>query len=422
MKKVLLIWTLILQWTITFAQTDIVVTQQPKIVPEGKKWVLQTNKETKIEISRSTLISGNLCNARFLSNPGIVTVILEGDYGTPKEGYALLFSTFEKESYTNEYTYKLIPKSILDSKFNLSELNSKSLDQIGQQELTFYSGTKVYVTECLVSIKFVQYDLTKSELEKTKKEKEELIRKENEGKRQEEEVRIAEEKAKNERLKNMSLFFSSHDLSNKEELALTISDNAALTVYNYIKYFEKEYPDAYKYKVDVYNRNVETDGKPDEYSLLDLNTLFDENAQLKEIEAKNVLITGQGMKDIKIPDEFTAKLRNDIKLNKSAIVKVDNQENKVKSKFTVYCNYNEQVKKEIIEVTKTKNGDMKLPDNYSLDSSVIEELTKMLNDYQKGKYKVNLLRTNISLTLTHFQNHESKTLKKWELTTVESIE
>ena len=173
MKRILLVTTLILQWTITLAQTDVVITQQPKTVPEGKKWVLQTNKETKIEISRSTLVSGNLCNARFLSNPGIVTVILEGDYGRPKEGYALLFNAFEKEPYANEYTYKLIPKSIVDSKFNLSELNSKTLDQIGQKELSFYAGTKVYVTECLVSIKFVQYDLTKADLERIKNQKDE---------------------------------------------------------------------------------------------------------------------------------------------------------------------------------------------------------------------------------------------------------
>ena len=71
----------------SFGQRNIVLSSYPKKVPDGKKWILTTNKETLIEVDYGVLNDGSLCNALFLSSPGVIHGVLEGNYGNPKEGY-----------------------------------------------------------------------------------------------------------------------------------------------------------------------------------------------------------------------------------------------------------------------------------------------------------------------------------------------
>jgi hypothetical protein len=165
MKATVLIVSLALTFRVANSQElrEVVLTRQEQVVPEGMKWLIEANGETVVEVNKTTLESGNLCNARLLSNPGILTVIIDGDLGDPNEAYGLLFESLEKVSFTNESTFRIKIASIVDSRFNLSELSSKPLEKIGMNNVTFLPGTKLYVTECLTAIKIREYRLNKSD-------------------------------------------------------------------------------------------------------------------------------------------------------------------------------------------------------------------------------------------------------------------
>lgn len=118
MKKLVIIHLLLAFCSISFGQgKQIIITKRPKEVPVGKVWKVERGKETKIQVHKGTLNSGTLCNAMFLSRPGIVFNINKGDYYNP-ESFSIIFQSFEKVPYTNEYTYSLIPTSIVDKNFD----------------------------------------------------------------------------------------------------------------------------------------------------------------------------------------------------------------------------------------------------------------------------------------------------------------
>ncbi len=170
---------LILVFLLTFclkgnSQNLITVTQIPKVVPEGKKWILKTNQKILIEVNNSSLIAGNRCHSYLFSSPHIVTAILEGNYGNPVAGYGLLSKTLEKEPYTNDYTYSITPLSIVDNNFNLSSLKDYSIETVGERQVAFMSGQKVYVSGCLTSVQFFESNMTQNELQIANQKKSEL--------------------------------------------------------------------------------------------------------------------------------------------------------------------------------------------------------------------------------------------------------
>jgi len=174
MKKLLILTAFCISIT-TFGQTVIIGTS-PLPVPQGKKWILPTNKEILIETSDGTLRSGTLCNARILSSPKIVTGILEGEYGHPNEVYSILFNELYSVAYANKYTYSITPISIVNSNFDLSELQHKGLNDIGSKQIVFYPGQKVYVGECLQSIQFIEANLTPQDQLEIKNEKDKQLK------------------------------------------------------------------------------------------------------------------------------------------------------------------------------------------------------------------------------------------------------
>src|SRR5258708_33724522 len=79
----------------------IIITQIPMTVPVGKVWKIQRNIPTIVQISDGTLNDGSLCNALFLSRPGIIFNINSGDYYNAVS-YGIIFKDFEKVQYTND--------------------------------------------------------------------------------------------------------------------------------------------------------------------------------------------------------------------------------------------------------------------------------------------------------------------------------
>lgn len=159
----------------TFCQNLITISTSPKVVPDGKKWILPTNKEILIEVSGGSLNSGTRCNADLLSNPRIISTIIEGEYGNPNSVYGILFKELEKVNYTNDYTFSIIPVSIVDQNFSLSSLAHESIKNVGKKQIVFMPGQRVYVSECLRSIQLVESNLNQSEsaeINKKKKEQE----------------------------------------------------------------------------------------------------------------------------------------------------------------------------------------------------------------------------------------------------------
>lgn len=136
----------------SFGQRNIILTKYPQEVPKGKKWVLTTDKETLVEVSYGVLNSGSLCNAQFLSSPGIISGVVEGQFGNPNQVYAILFSSRSRVAYTNEYTFSIVPKAIITANFDFTELQTKKVDEVGEAEIAFLEGEKVYVGNCLTSL------------------------------------------------------------------------------------------------------------------------------------------------------------------------------------------------------------------------------------------------------------------------------
>jgi len=179
MKKIILTHLLLVSYFISFGQgKQVIITKRPKEVPAGKVWKLERSKETKVQVSEGTLKSGSLCNAMFLSRPGIVFNINKGDYYSP-ESFKVIFQSFEKVPYTNDYTYSLVPTSIVDKNFELSELTQKKPEEVGTKEIEFIAGETVFVGTCLESIELTEYDMSKEQLEAEKKKKEAIEAKKN---------------------------------------------------------------------------------------------------------------------------------------------------------------------------------------------------------------------------------------------------
>lgn len=139
----------------------IIITQRPKTVPQGKRWVLLSGKKTIIQISDGTLNSGTLCSAMFLSNPRIIFNLNKGDGRNP-ETFGIIFKNLLKVPYTNDYTYNITPISIIDKDFSLNDLQYKSPENAGRSEIDFDEGESVFVSNCLKSIELTEVDVKES--------------------------------------------------------------------------------------------------------------------------------------------------------------------------------------------------------------------------------------------------------------------
>jgi hypothetical protein len=157
--------------TTTLAQKTVLITRLSKTVPAGKKWILEAEKKFKVQISQGTLNSGSLCNALFLSSPGIIMGLNYGDLYNSK-AFNIIFRGLEKIPYTNDYTYEFVPISFVDDRFSINEFRQRKPEEIGIKKIVFKAGETVFITTCLESIEMTEVNMTSLELLEEKKKKE----------------------------------------------------------------------------------------------------------------------------------------------------------------------------------------------------------------------------------------------------------
>ena len=129
----------------------IILTQIPQQVPENKVWQLKGGQEILCELSfLFTDDNSSLCATALRLSPAILSGIAEGNRPNIKVT-KLLLSSWKKEPYTNDYTYKIQIAS-----------NSK---------LILLPGSKVFLTGCIQSLTVYESNVTSKELDILKAEK-----------------------------------------------------------------------------------------------------------------------------------------------------------------------------------------------------------------------------------------------------------
>lgn len=249
MKKILTILIILSYCTITLGQ--VIIGTYPKIVPNGKKWVLSSKMSPLIQLNESALYSGNYCNAQIQSNPRIITGIIEGNYGYPNKLYNIDFNELTKIAYTNELTYKLSSiNSIICYDYN--EKN-ESKSTIKKNDIVFFPGQSIYVSGCINSIELTEILMTQKEIDQIKKseilkEQAELLQK------KQREIDLKKTKLETERIQKTFLYlkikenkvFKEYELINSVNPKIILTDTT-----NFIKIFTECLFDE-KYGKDMY--------------------------------------------------------------------------------------------------------------------------------------------------------------------------
>jgi hypothetical protein len=388
----------------------VMLTGYPQKVPNGKKWTLPTKQEILIEVNSGTLTSFTLCNSRILSNPRIITGIIEGQYGQPNEVYSILFKDLHKVAYTNDLTYRILPLSIVDTKFNLSKFENTTLESVGLKQLVFYSGQFVYVSECIQSMQIIETDMTAKDYNDIKK-------KENERKAKElgieQKRKASEEKekeiAKIETRKKIlftSDFFESSELTNIREIKLQIQEKALKYFYDYTQQFKLQYPDKYKEKVKEYNQRAKN-GNYDNNSIFDFSLDFDKFGKLKKVSVNNEENYSQ-----QLDTTLINRISPLITLNHHAIIKLDGIDYNVNSKFFTHFNFTESYSFSYFQIEVTKKGEISIiaRDGNPKDDELLKLLYESRKSYglKKRKYSITIKENRLTLVLTHFQDFNEK--------------
>jgi hypothetical protein len=165
MRTLFLIVSYLVSLSIAYGQVGekVIIYKFPQKVPEGKVWKIERGKKIKIQVDEGTLNSGTFCNAMFLSRPGFIYNINKGDIYNA-QSFGIIIKYFEKVPYTNDITFSIVPTSLIDKNFELSELQTTAPENLGMKEIVFHAGETVFVGNCLESIEVNEYDMTKEEL------------------------------------------------------------------------------------------------------------------------------------------------------------------------------------------------------------------------------------------------------------------
>ncbi|WP_111594188.1 hypothetical protein [Chitinophaga dinghuensis] len=164
-----------------FSQNKKLLTQVPKTVPPGKKWVLEANKSMRVEIGSGMQTSGSFCNAMFFSNPGIVFNVNRGNL-MAAESYGIIFNDAQAIPGTNKTVYAITPMSFIDKGFSTSQLAQVGAENVGSKKLVFLAGESVFIGNCLESLEVNEVAMTAQEIQsqqaqtgKAKKEESALL-------------------------------------------------------------------------------------------------------------------------------------------------------------------------------------------------------------------------------------------------------
>ncbi|MBT7994937.1 MAG: hypothetical protein HN691_08695 [Bacteroidetes bacterium] len=394
----------------SYGQT-VILGNYPKTVPQGKKWILPTGQEILIEVTSGTLRSGNMCNALILSSPKIVKGIVEGEYGRPNQAFAILFKQLDKVAYTNDFTYSILPVSIVDSKFSLYELQYKEIEEVGSKQIVFYPGQKVYVGECLQSIQLKEVNLTAKELAEIKKKEEEARLAELKKKQEDENRKLKAEQERRERIINSSDFFYSNELTNEKDIKITVQKEALPILYDYLQEFRTQYSFSYDHKLENYNKNVRYSGK-DDYSMFDFSLYFDKQGDLKKITNNRILIKGEGTINLDLDTSWFNKLKPYISINVPASIELDGKDYIVNSYYLSFFNFYKKSSDSNVLISVNKKEEIKiLSNNSTYTESEIHKLiskSKQTENLEKGKYTLKITNDKLTFRFNYFQNNDSK--------------
>lgn len=412
---------------VTKGQT-IIVNNYPKVVPQGKKWVLPTGQEILIELNTNAFQSGSQCNALLNSNPIILSGILEGSINNPNEVYSILLSELSKIAYSNEFTYGITPIRIIDSKFNMDELSYKPIYHVGKKQITFYPGQKVFVGACLQSIQLIEYTISTEELNEIKereinkliyeqKREEELMLAELRKKEVEEANILKLETERRQKVLNSSDYFNVNEISNKSQLRIKVEQSVLGILYEYIKDFQKQHPNLYEKKLETYKKKI-NNKSTDYYSMFNFSFCFDKYGQLMKVINSDLLTENADSNNLVLDNYWFKKLDALLSLNKSAKVKLDDKEYEVNSCFYTYFNFIETKHVGNIEIQVNKSNEISIiMNNSKLYNSEIISILKAngkSETFTKGKYLVKLNSESLEFKFIHFQNNEGIEILKDE--------
>lgn len=400
---------------ISTGQEIITLSKYPQQVPAGKKWVLKTDQELLVEVSYGVLNTGSMCNARFLSTPGILAGVVEGEYGRPNEVYGLLFKDASKAAYYNNQTFSLVPVAIVNSDFNLSELRTKSPENIGFRSISFLPDQKVFVGECLNSIQLIELNLTKQELQAIEDEKRKIRLEEERKKKEIEEKKRNAQIAFEQSVTSSNDFFPSYKLSNEKSIDINIAEDVNEIIFDYLNDFKTQYSDGYSYMLKTYEDNLKyaraNGNKPEDYALYDLRLYVDKIGHVVKLTVTDVLIKGEGMKEVEFPPEYLEEIRKSIAINIMPQIRVSEIDYPVNAHFNLFFTPFSSKKEYSLIYSINKKGEFKFYETSGLTETDIITFLKRdeSNANQvKGKYSCTLQRTNYKLRLTHFQNFDQQ--------------
>ena len=427
-NKITVIGTALLLTVAHSIGQTIILGQYPKTVPEGKKWSIPTNKELLVELSNGSFQSGTLCNASVMSNPRILSGIVEGEYGRPNEVYSIIFKELNKVAYTNEVTYSIIPLGIADKNFSLSELKYKKANEVGKKQIVFYPGQKVYVSQCIQSIQLTEENLSAKELSEIKNKENEKIVLEQKKKQDETDKKSKAEQDRRNKILNSNEYFYSKDLTNISDIKITYQETALKIINNFLQEFKTQYLNSYTDKIANYQNNIRTGS--DEYAMFDFSLYFDKSGKLNKITINRVLVKGQGSNDIELDKKWFDQLASNISINKPPIINLDGKDYPVNCYFLAFFTFYESSSTSTVQFSKNKKGEITITENRSsLSNETVTQLLKSSDKtatLEKGKYTATVNTTNNKYRLTHFQNFDKKenvftTDNKDEIFTVQKL-
>ncbi len=424
MKRLLLLTLLIIP-LLGFTQKTVTITTYPQKVPEGKKWILSNNQNILVEVNRGVLNSGSLCNARFLSNPRILTGIVVGEYGKPREIYGIIFKNLTKATYVNELTFNILPISFVNSDFDLSELRSNNPENVGRSEIKFIQGQKVFVGECLSGIQVIEKDLTPTELATIKEKEKQLELIEQKQKKEEDEKKIKAENELKEKVKNSNEYFFSSQLDNEEDIKVSLTKEALEILNRYLQTFKNKHQEGFNYLKEKYEENLrlaEIRGEnPNDYAMLTLTLYFNPETALNKITVKNVLIPKQGLTDLEIPEPFYSELSKNISLSNPGLISIENKDVRVNSSFFLSLTPEESTTELNLKIKKEKTGEVTIKSNSNLltesSYSTIKSNPKLEN-LEKGRYTIVLDKIETHMKAFHFNNLNQEEIIKDSFSTI----
>lgn len=249
--------------------------------------------------------------------------------------------------------------------------------------------------------KFFKIDEWESPAERAEKRKlqAEQERKDRERKLQEE----FENKVKN----GIGYVYSSQ-LSNENDIKLTIDAKAIPIIYDYILQVKEKYPEGYNNKIETYENNLkyaESRGnKPEDYAMFSFDLFFNKDKSIGKIELSRILIKGSGMKNIEIPASVFSALKNYFNLNVIPIVNLGGNDYQVNSSYMLFFTFNETNSEKTIDFQISKSGEITYLSEISESLLKFFSSNSKITSLEKGKYSVNINVLNTNLRISHYQN------------------